>query len=76
MQAGVAVLGILEQKGVHEVVIDLSGVTGFDMQSVASWVGISRTAHNLGGRLVIINPSDAVGDVLDSAGIDWTRDPT
>ena len=54
----------LDDPGLERFVVDMGGVTGFDMQSAALWVGLERFVREKGRRLVIINASPAVLGVL------------
>jgi len=55
--------------GKKGVVVDLSGVTFLSSIGVRHLVSATKTLARKGGKLVLLNPTDAVRDVLVTSGV-------
>jgi ABC-type transporter Mla MlaB component len=51
---------MLDRPETVDVMVDMSGVTGLDKQSMAYWVWLERFVREQSHRLKIVNPSAAV----------------
>jgi anti-anti-sigma factor len=55
--------------GKKGVVIDMSGVTFLASIGIRHLVSATKTLSRKGGKLVLLNPTDAVKDVLVTSGV-------
>lgn len=55
--------------GRKNLVVDLSGVTFLASIGIRHLVSAAKTLTRKGGKLVLVNPSDAVKEVLATSGI-------
>ena len=51
------------------VIVDLSGVTFLASIGIRHLVSATKTLSRKGGKLVLVNPSDLVNDVLITSGV-------
>ncbi len=58
------ILDLLEDPQLDRLIVDMSGVTHFDVQSVAGWVGLERFVRENNRTLAIVNASPSVREVL------------
>jgi len=56
------------------VLVDMSGVTFLASIGIRHFVSASKALARRGGRLVLLNPSDMVTDVLTTSGVNTMMD--
>jgi anti-anti-sigma factor len=56
------------------VLVEMSGVTFLASIGIRHFVSASRALSRRGGRLILLNPSDMVTDVLTSSGVSVMMD--
>jgi anti-anti-sigma regulatory factor len=59
------VLDELDDADLYTLVVDMAGVTDFDVACIANWVGLEHYVRDQGRSLRIRNASAAVHAVLD-----------
>jgi anti-anti-sigma regulatory factor len=64
------ILEQLEDPELQKLTVDMSGVTDFDVSSVAGWVGLEHFVRERHRTLAIVNASPAVHDVLGRMAVD------
>ena len=55
--------------GKNGIVIDMSGVTFISSIGIRHLVSATKTLSRRGGKLILVNPSDLVRDVLVTSGV-------
>jgi len=53
----------------HDLSVDMAGVTFIASMGLRHLVSASRAIRRRGGRFVLLNPIDAVAEVIDAAGL-------
>jgi anti-anti-sigma factor len=53
----------------HDVSVDMAGVTFIASMGLRHLVSASKAIRRCGGRFVLLNPIDAVAEVIDTAGL-------
>jgi anti-anti-sigma regulatory factor len=64
------ILEQLDDPELRKLVVDMSGVTDFDVSSVSEWVGLEHFVRERNRALAIVNASPAVHEVLGRMAID------
>ena len=70
VQMARVILDQLEDPQLQKLIVDMNGVTDFNIQSVAWWVGLERFVREHERTMVIVNASPVVYGVLQRMGID------
>jgi anti-anti-sigma factor len=53
----------------HDLSVDMAGVTFIASMGLRHLVAASKAIRRRGGRFVLLNPIDAVAEVIDAAGL-------
>ncbi len=53
----------------HDLSVDMAGVTFIASMGLRHLVSASKAIRRRGGRFVLLNPVDAVAEVIDAAGL-------
>lgn len=53
----------------HDLSVDMAGVTFIASMGLRHLVSASKAIRRRGGRFVLLNPIDAVAEVIDAAGL-------
>ena len=64
------ILEQLDDPELRKLIMDMSGVTDFDVSSVSEWVGLEHFVRERHRALAIVNASPAVHEVLGRMAVD------